>query len=112
MASAPLPEGCVYESLCFHAQQAAEKAVKAVYRALDAAFRYTHDVDELLDGLERIGMDVPATVLEAADITRFAWETRYPGVSEPVAEDEYREAVTHAMQVVRWAESIVEGGRS
>jgi HEPN domain-containing protein len=30
-ARLPLPEGAFYEGLCFHAQQAAEKALKAVY---------------------------------------------------------------------------------
>lgn len=29
LASAPLPPGAFYEDLCFHAQQAAEKAIKA-----------------------------------------------------------------------------------
>ena len=33
IASAPLPEGAFYEDLCFHAQQAAEKALKAAYLA-------------------------------------------------------------------------------
>lgn len=32
LAKVPLPEGALYEDLCFHAQQAAEKAIKAVYR--------------------------------------------------------------------------------
>ena len=32
IAKAPLPEGVNYEDLCFHAQQAAEKALKAVYQ--------------------------------------------------------------------------------
>jgi HEPN domain-containing protein len=29
LARAPLPQGAFYEDLCFHAQQAAEKAIKA-----------------------------------------------------------------------------------
>jgi len=32
IAKAPLPQGAIYEDLCFHAQQAAEKALKAVYQ--------------------------------------------------------------------------------
>ena len=34
LAEVPLPEGAFYEDLCFHAQQAAEKALKAVYHRL------------------------------------------------------------------------------
>jgi HEPN domain-containing protein len=30
LARAPLPEGAFHEDLCFHAQQAAEKSLKAV----------------------------------------------------------------------------------
>ena len=76
IARAPLPEGAFYEDLCFHAQQAAEKAIKAVYRANDLAFRYTHDVEDLLDGLKRMGLSVPQDVEDAVDLTGFAWETR------------------------------------
>ena len=42
LARTPLPEGAFYEDLCFHAQQAAEKALKAVYRHRGWSFRYTH----------------------------------------------------------------------
>ena len=44
--SAALPEGAFYEDLCFHAQQAVEKALKAVYQHNRWVFRYTHDLDE------------------------------------------------------------------
>ena len=40
LAKVPLPEGALYEDLCFHAQQAAEKAIKAVYRRYDREFRF------------------------------------------------------------------------
>ncbi len=45
LARTPLPEGAFYEDLCFHAQQAAEKAIKAVYQHYGKRFRYTHDLD-------------------------------------------------------------------
>jgi HEPN domain-containing protein len=108
MARVPLPEGGAYESLCFHAQQAAEKAIKAVYRSRGQSFRYTHDIDDLLDGLERLGIDVPEAVWEAADLTRFAWEVRYPGLGEPVSGQEYEQAVTLAEHAVEWATTLVE----
>ena len=46
IAKAPLPEGAVYEDFCFHTQQAAEKAIKAVYKFYSLDFRYTHDLTE------------------------------------------------------------------
>lgn len=65
LARAPLPEGALFEDLCFHAQQAAEKAIKAVYIYHGARFRYTHDIAELLTGLMRMGLSFPDEVKEA-----------------------------------------------
>ena len=49
IACMPLPDGAMYEQLCFHAQQAAEKSIKAVliYSAVDIP--YTHNLQMLLD---------------------------------------------------------------
>jgi HEPN domain-containing protein len=112
LAKAPLPSGALYEDLCFHAQQAAEKAIKAVYRARKHEFRYTHDLAELLDGLAKYGIAVPEEVREAVDLTGFAWHARYPGSAEPVSEAEYRSAVTLAETVVQWAEKLAEKGHA
>lgn len=61
LARAPLPEGAFYEDLCFHTQQAAEKALKC-----SRPFRYTHDLDELITGLQDEGISVPPEVGDAA----------------------------------------------
>ena len=110
LAKMPLPDGALYEDLCFHAQQAAEKAIKSVYRSEGCEFRYTHDLGELLDGLSRYGVAVPEKVREAVDLTDFAWQARYPGPAEPVSSVEYRRAVGLAETVVDWATKIVEIG--
>ena len=107
LAKAPLPDGAFYEDLCFHAQQAAEKAIKAVYVRYDIIFRYIHDLDELLAGLEREGVKIPQGVKDAGTLTNYAWEARYPGVSEPVTEVEYREAIAIAENVVKWAQGKI-----
>jgi len=103
----PLPKGAFYEDLCFHAHQAAEKALKAVYQYHGWTFRYTHDLEELVSGLKGQGVAIPPEVDEAIILTSFAWETRYPGLSEPVIEEEYKEAVQLADAVVTWAEKEI-----
>ncbi len=108
LARAPLPEGAFYEDLCFHAQQAAEKSLKAVYQHYGKRFRYTHDLDELMTGLRNEGITVPAEIADSALLTSFAWEARYPSLSEPVTQEEYREALHQAEQVVRWALEIIK----
>ncbi len=108
LARQPLPQGAFYEDLCFHAQQAAEKALKAVYLHHGWSFRYTHDLEELVTNLRRKGLAVPAVVDEATILTSFAWEARYPGLSEPVSDEEYREAIRHAQAVMTWAEKEID----
>jgi len=110
IARAPLPEGALYEDLCFHAQQAAEKAIKAVYRARHQRFLYTHDLGQLLASLKQHDTAIPAEVKRAVELTEFAWQSRYPGVSEPVGAEVHREAVQIAEAVVLWAERIAGAG--
>ena len=109
LASIPLPENGFYEDLCFHCQQAAEKAIKAVYQHRNWTFRYTHDLDDLLTGLKQRGLACPERIREAALLTSYAWEARYPGINEPVSGEEYQEALRQAREVVGWAEQIVLG---
>jgi HEPN domain-containing protein len=109
LARVALPKGAFYEDLCFHAQQAAEKALKAVYQYYGKRFRYTHDLEELIFDLRNQGLTVPPEVEDAALLTPYASEARYPGLSEPVTDEEYREAVRQAEAVVNWARETIKG---
>jgi HEPN domain-containing protein len=109
LAKQPKPEGAFWEDYCFLLQQAAEKALKAVHQHLGLVFRYTHDLEELGTRLENSGVSIPSVVREAVILTRYAFETRYPGLFEPVTDDEYREAVRLAEAVVTWADSVMTG---
>jgi HEPN domain-containing protein len=111
LAGAPLPLGGFYEDLCFHAQQAAEKALKAVYIHWGWTFRYVHDLEELITGLRQNGLHVPEAVEDGVVLTSYAFEARYPGLAEPVSEEEYRQAVELAQTVVRWADEMIELGQ-
>ena len=101
------PESVDWADLCYLAQQAAEKAVKAVYRLVERPHRYTHNLEELGSGLEKAGLSIPDVVKEAVVLTRYAVETRYPTIGELVTEDEYREAVALAQGVVDWARGLL-----
>ena len=41
-------------------------------------------------------------------MTDYAVEARYPGTSEPVTEEDFKEALRIAEEVVKWAESQLE----
>ncbi|HNY40130.1 MAG TPA: HEPN domain-containing protein [Bryobacteraceae bacterium] len=100
-------EGVCLEDLCFDAQQAAEKAIKAVLVARKAQFPYVHDIDVLLSALTQAGEALPVRVLEAAKLTPFAVEARYPSVAREVTDAQYDEALRLAEDVCRWAEARI-----
>ncbi len=100
--------GVYLEDLCFNAQQAAEKALKALLIARQIEFPYVHDLVKLVELLEGGGQQAPKTVREAARITRYAVVARYPGVLDPVTQPDYEEALSIATAVVHWAEEMIE----
>ena len=104
--------GVYLEDLCFDAQQAAEKSIKSVLIHLGIEFPYVHDITDLLTILEGKGHSISGEIREAGRLTRFAVETRYPGLSEPVTQDEYKKAIAIADIVVRWAEEILKRNRN
>lgn len=101
--------GVYLEDLCFDAQQAAEKAIKAVLMHLGIPFPHVHDLAALVALVEERDEPVPGSVREAARLSRFAVATRYPGLDEPVTREEYERAVAIAEAMVRWAEERIKG---
>ena len=95
------------EGLCFHAQQAAEKALKAVLVAHAIPFPRTHNLTTLLDLLPP-DLLLPSEVEAATSLTDYAVLTRYPGNLEPITEEEHREAVHHTEAVVDWAKTLTQ----
>jgi HEPN domain-containing protein len=103
LARMPLPEGTMHEQLCFHAQQAAEKALKAVLVSLGSDFPHTHDLRILTEIISRQIAISPSIAKFAGLLTPYAVAFRYPGGYEPVQDEERQEAVSAARDVVEWA---------
>jgi HEPN domain-containing protein len=95
-----------YESLCFHTQQAVEKALKAVLIFDNIEFPRTHNIRILLDLLKSRHI-IPDIVDESAVLTEYAVSSRYPGESEPIEEEEYRRTVEIAEAVLDWSDLII-----
>ena len=95
------------EDLCFEAQQAAEKSIKAVMIARNIEFPYVHDLDHLLSLIEDEGEVIPASIRQASNLTKYATVTRYPGDMGPVTAQEYAEATAIAETILRWAEERI-----
>jgi HEPN domain-containing protein len=102
------PQG--YFLITFGAQQAAEKSLKALCIDRGIDFPYVHDLAQLITLLQEDGQTVPDDVKEAGRLTRYAVFTRYPGLDDPVTEEDHERAVAIAERVVAWVEAHLEAG--
>lgn len=94
--------------LCFHAQQAAEKAIKALLVQAETEVPRTHSLEFLLDQLPE-SIIVPEVVEQAVTLTQFATTARYPP-SRDVGEEVWCEALRLATAVVARAEKVLRAG--
>ncbi|TGL87538.1 HEPN domain-containing protein [Leptospira congkakensis] len=93
--------------LCFHAQQTAEKSLKAVLIKENAVFLFTHNIKTLILSLpDRI--EKPSFFDELAILTDYAVSTRYPGDYEEILEAEYVKAIELAELVFKWANHLIK----
>ncbi|MEB3193703.1 MAG: HEPN domain-containing protein [Cyanobacteriota bacterium] len=68
---------------CYHAGQAAEKALRALLVASGATPPYSHSLPKLVEMLEQIGLDLgPLQDLQLKQLSRMASESRYPQAEE------------------------------
>lgn len=92
----------LHDSLAgFHAQQAVEKALKAVLAQEAVVFRRTHDIAELLDLLEDARLGAPPHAAHLDELNPYAVEMRY-GLIEPSGLDRRRTACW-VFDVIQWA---------
>lgn len=92
---------CPFPAVCFHAQQCAEKYVKALLEWTAGESPRTHDLRllmQLVPPWAGLNLD-PARVVS---LNRYAVETRYPGEWEPITRKE-AEAALAAAKAVRQA---------
>jgi HEPN domain-containing protein len=107
-AKLPKLDEALWEDYCFDAQQAAEKALKALLLFNNIPFRFVHDIAELLTLLEQNGLELPEEIRAGAELSDYAVEARYPSPMEPVTEQEYKEAIQISDQIVLWVIDNIE----
>ena len=102
-----LEDPTLHDSLAgFHAQQAIEKALKAVLAQAGIAFRRTHDIAELLDRLEDSGLPAPPYADRLDELNPYAVEMRY-GLIEPSGLDRTATACW-VKDVIHWAGALLD----
>lgn len=94
------------ELVGFHAQQAVEKAMKAVLAAKAVEFPFVHDLEVLTALCEEAGAPLPNELDDVAELTPYASDLRYDEDTTGLATRET--ALKWATEAVAWARSIVE----
>lgn len=89
----------------FHAQQATEKALKAILASRGVDFPFTHNVGLLLQLCEDAGLAVPEALAEADLLTPYGVTLRY-GSGSPGTVDRAT-ALALSDQGVSWARSVL-----
>ncbi|MFN8498717.1 MAG: HEPN domain-containing protein [Anaerolineae bacterium] len=102
-------EAVFFEDLCFEAEQAAEKALKAVLIHRSHEYPKTHSLGLLIELIEQY-VGVSDAVRAAVALSNYAVQTRYPGDYSPVSEEEYEQALILAQTIVSWARQQIERG--
>ncbi|GHV18463.1 DNA-binding protein [Planctomycetales bacterium] len=89
------------EDLCFQAQQAAEKGLKALLLFYGEEPDKTHNLVTLVQKIAtRVAM--PTAIKEVVILNNYAVQTRYPGDYTPVTTAEYENAVRVAGDCLQW----------
>ena len=86
-------------AVAFHAQQAAEKYLKAFLVHCQCEFPKTHDIDEILDLVATVDKPLAESLREATDLSPYAVDTRYPGDFPDVSEDDAKRGLSLARAV-------------
>lgn len=100
-------EGVFFEDLCFEAQQAAEKALKAMLIFLSEEYPRVHSFGMLLECLEK-HIKIPERIKDVIELSDYAVQTRYPGDYYPLSEDEYERAINIAKQTLTWVKENIK----
>jgi HEPN domain-containing protein len=70
-----------YDGVCFHAQQCAEKYLKARLQEAGVEFPKTHDAEELMNRLLGIEPQIATLRSDLKALAAYAVDFRYPGIS-------------------------------
>ena len=96
------------EIICYHCQQAGEKAFKAILAYHGNEILKTHDLFVLLTISKDLEPDLPDLKKQAVELSNFAVVTRYPSSIE-LEETDMKSALLHADTILKTVARILEG---
>jgi HEPN domain-containing protein len=106
LAQAEIVHYIYYEDLCYQSQQAVEKALKGLLVYYGVEPEFTHNIEILLNEVKKF-TDIPENIKEAALLTNYAVQTRYPGVYDEITKEEYEKSIKIAKDCLQWIEDKI-----
>lgn len=97
-----------YRLVSFHAQQAAEKSLKALLIRHRVEFGRTHNLGELLRLAETVAHGIDQMLAEARALTPYAVGARYPGEEPPLDRDQASRHLALARKVLECAHTLLK----
>lgn len=101
-----------YAAIGFHAQQAAEKYLKAFLVDHQIEFPKTHDLAELLDRVSAVNASLAESLDEITVLTSYGVDARYPADLPEISPDEAGRAVELAKMVRDAIISVMKAGKT
>ena len=108
-ARATLTTGEAFDTVCFHAQQAVEKSLKAILALHDIPYPWRHDLAELIELTKPLNPEIAQWEERLISLTPFAVEIRYDAEFEPTQE-KAAEALQTAIEFHALCRQIVDAG--
>ena len=105
-AKATIATGKALDMVCFHAQHAAGKSLKALLAMHDVVYPYRHDMGELIELVKKRFPSVVPLEDDLLALSPYAVELRYDDALEPSI-SETGEALNTAIKVYAFAEKII-----
>ncbi len=93
---------------CFHAQQAAEKYLKALLTWFQIEFPKTHAIEQLPELLKKADAETTSNLMDSAELTSYGVDIRYPGDQPEPDLSECHRAVELARKVGNTVVNILE----
>ena len=91
----------ITSAAAFHAQQACEKALKALLAWYDKPFRKTHNLEELGEACLAVNPSLRDAIDGAVPLSEYAWRFRYPGEPHEPTVSEAETALATAQKLYR-----------
>ncbi|MFB3892439.1 MAG: HEPN domain-containing protein [Phycisphaerae bacterium] len=105
-ARAVIATGEALDTVCFHAQQAAEKALKALLALQDVDYPWRHDMGELVELVRTHYPKLELPAEQLAELSPYAVEARYDDAWAPDVQ-EARQALEVAQRMCELVEPVV-----